>query len=67
MEIRCKSSKRFLMKINIEDFYSINKKSGYNITVPIEIEIPCSKCKMVEVYEIYPTHYIHKKSYKHNS
>lgn len=67
MEIRCKSSKRFLLKINIDEFYSIIKKNGYDVTIPLEIEVPCSKCKMIEVFDIYPTHYIHKKSYKHKS
>ena len=64
IEIRCKASKRFLLDINIEDYYNKLKKIGVDITLPLTIEIPCQKCKMVEVYEIYPTHYTHIKSYK---
>lgn len=64
MEIKCNATKRFLFKINIEDYYNNIKKIGVDITLPLTIEIPCQKCKMVEVYEIYPTHYTHIKSYK---
>lgn len=64
MEIKCNATKRFLFKINIEDYYNNIKKIGVDITLPLTIEIPCQKCKMVEVYEIYPTHYNHIKSYK---
>ena len=64
MEIKCNATKRFLFKINIEDYYNNIKKIGVDITLPLTIEIPCQKCKMVEVYEIYPTHFTHIKSYK---
>lgn len=37
---------------------------GIEVETPLVIEYPCPKCKMIEVYEIYPTHYIHIKSYK---
>ncbi len=64
MEIRCKSSKRFLMNINIEDYYNKIKKLGLSMEAPLLIEFPCPKCKMIEVFEIYPTTYRHIKSYK---
>lgn len=64
MEIKCKVSKRFLFNIDIENYYERLKKMNVDITIPLTIEIPCQKCKMVEVYEIYPTHYNHIKSYK---
>lgn len=65
MEIRCKSSKRFLLNIDIEQYHSAIKKSGLDITIPLQIEVPCPKCRMVEVYEIYPSAYKHIKSYKY--
>ena len=40
---------------------------GIDITTPIKIKIPCQKCKMIEEYELYPSHYEHKKSYKRES
>lgn len=64
MKIKCKATKRFLFNIDIEQYYDKLKKIGVDTTLPIIIEIPCQKCKMVEVYEIYPTHYTHIKSYK---
>lgn len=64
MEIRCQATKRFLLNINIEEYYNNLKKMGIDITTPLTIEVPCGKCKMIEVYEIYPTRYIHTKSYK---
>lgn len=67
MELRCKASKRFLLEINIEEYYNNLKKMGIDITTPLRIKIPCQKCKMVEEYEIYPTHYNHIKSYKHSN
>ena len=66
IEIRCNASKRYLFNIKIEDYFVNLKKMGVDISTPITIEYPCSKCKMIEVYEIYPTHYIHTKSYKRN-
>lgn len=65
IEIRCKASKRFLMNINIEEYYNSLKKMGIDTTMPLTIEIPCPKCKMIEVFEIYPTTYKHIKSYKY--
>ena len=64
MEIKCKASKRYLLNVNIESYYDSLKKIGVDITVPLTIEIPCRKCKMIEVYEIYPNNYVHTKSYK---
>lgn len=65
MEIKCKASKRFLMKIETEEFYkTISSLLNTNIEIPLTIEIPCRNCRMIEVYEIYKDHYIHKKSYK---
>ena len=64
MEIKCRSSKTFLCDIDIESYYDNLKKMGIDITTPITIKFACRKCKMVEEYEIYPTHYIHTKSYK---
>ena len=64
IELRCKASKRFLLEINIEEYYNNLKKMGIDITTPLKIKIPCQRCKMIEVYEIYPTHYTHIRSYK---
>lgn len=64
MQIRCKASKRFLFEINIEEYYNNLRKIGIDITIPLIVNIPCGKCKMIEKYEIYPTHYTHRKSYK---
>ena len=64
MQIKCQATKRFLFKIDIETYYNNLKKMGVDITLPLVIEIPCQRCKMIEVYEIYPTHYVHIKSYK---
>lgn len=66
MEIKCRASRRFLFKIDIEKYHESLKKLGVDITIPLTIEYPCQKCKMIEVYEIYPTHYEHIKSYKYN-
>ena len=35
----------------IAHYYDSLKKIGVDITVPLTIEIPCPKCKMIEVYE----------------
>ena len=38
MEIRCKSSKRFLGKIDTESFFdNIRNMTGINVEVPLEI------------------------------
>ena len=64
MVIKCKGSNRFHLKINIEEYYENIKKMGLDITFPLILEIPCRKCGMMEVYEVFPTHYEHVKSYK---
>ena len=64
MQIKCQATKRFLFKIDIENYYNNLKRMGIDITLPLVIEIPCQRCKMIEVYEIYPTHYTHIRSYK---
>ena len=64
MEIRCKSSKRFLMKINIEEYLNNIRKLGVSLELPLVIEIPCRTCRAIEVYEIYETHYKYIRSYK---
>lgn len=66
MIIKCKATKRFLGNIQIEEYYNTMKKYGLKITVPIIIELPCPRCKMIEVYKIYPNTYEHIKSYKNN-
>ena len=63
MVIKCKSSRRFLFKIDTDSFYN-TIDSLLKTKVPLIVEVPCKKCGMVEVYEIYRDHYIHKKSYK---
>lgn len=65
MEIKCKVSRRFLLKIDTDKFYkTIDDLLKTKVEVPITIEIPCKKCGMIEVYDIYKSHYVHKKSYK---
>lgn len=65
MEIYCKATKRFLMTVEIEKYnQSIKQFTGANVSVPMTVEIPCRTCKMIEVYQVFPTHYIHVKSYK---
>ena len=65
MEIRCRSSNRFLMNINIEEYHNSLKKMKVDISLPLKIEIPCPKCRLIEVYEIYPNTYKHIKSYRY--
>ena len=67
MKIRCEATKRFLCKINIEEYYENIKKLGIDITIPLKLEIPCQRCKMVEVYEVYPNKVIHIESYKNRT
>lgn len=65
MEIRCKSSKRFLGKIDTKSFFdNIRNMTGINVEVPLNVELICKKCGMVEVYEVYRDKYRHIKSYK---
>ena len=65
MEIYCKATKRFLLNVEIEKYnQSISQYTGTTILLPMIVEIPCRTCKMIEVYEVYPTHYKHIQSYK---
>lgn len=64
MELRCKSTKRFLMKIDVESYIEAIRKSGLSLEIPLLIEIPCRSCRTIEVYEVYKDHYRYIKSYK---
>ena len=64
MELRSKSTKRFLMKIDIESYIEAIRKSGLSLEIPLLIEIPCRSCRAIEVYEVYKDHYRYIKSYK---
>ena len=65
MEIKCKASRRFLLKIDTDKFYkTIDDLLKTKVEVPITIEIPCKKCGMIEVYDIDKSHYVHKTNYK---
>ena len=66
MEVRCKSTKRFLLKIDIEAYFEAIRKSGLSLEIPLLIEIPCRSCRAIEVYEIFKDHYRYIKSYKKN-
>lgn len=65
MEIRCKITKRFLMNINVEDYFNDIKRMGLEISTPLIVEIPCPKCRMIEVYAIYPKNYVLLRTYKY--
>lgn len=65
MVIRCKSSNRFLGKVDTEKFFNdLYNMTGIKIQVPIKVEFTCRKCGMNEIYEVYKDKYIHIKSYK---
>lgn len=64
MEIRCKSTKRFLCKIDIENYLKDLEKLGIIVSIPLIIEIPCRACRTIEVYEIYKNRYKYIRSYK---
>ena len=53
MIIKCHASKRFLAKINIEEYIQELEKIGVSQQTPIVIEIPCRTCRLNEQYEIY--------------
>lgn len=53
MEIKCPRTKRFHFEINIEEYINDLEKLGIEQQTPIRVKIPCSKCKMLETYEIY--------------
>ena len=58
MIIKCKKTKRFLCKVNIEEYLENLKAMGISQEIPLKISIPCRECKQVEVYSIYENHYI---------
>jgi phage FluMu protein Com len=62
MEIKCPRTKRFHFKINIEEYISDLEKLGIEQQTPIIVTIPCSKCKMIETYEIYKDRVLIKSS-----
>lgn len=65
MIIRCKSSKRFLGKIDTESFFdNLKNVTGINIEVPLRVELICKKCGMIEVFDVYRNKYNHLSSYK---
>jgi hypothetical protein len=64
MEIRCHASKRFLLKINLEEYLEDLKRFGISQQTPLEIEVPCKTCKTIEVYELYRNNIKFIKSYK---
>ena len=63
MRITCKSTKRYLCNIKIEEYNNELKKMGIEATIPLEIELYCPRCKKTEVYLIYPNTYTFKESY----
>lgn len=65
MIIRCKSSKRFLGKVDTEIFFdNLKNITGINVEVPLKVELICRKCGMIEVFDVYRNKYNHLKSYK---
>lgn len=65
MQIRCKSSNRFLANIDTKSFFEdIKKMTGINIEVPLKVKFACRHCRMIEVYDIYKDKYIHLASFK---
>ena len=45
MDIKCKSSKRFLFKIDTDNFYdTIENLLKTKVDIPLVIEVPCKKC-----------------------
>ena len=64
MRIRCKKSGRFLCEINIEQYLANLEELGISQQLPLEITIPCRKCKEIETYEIYSTRYAFKNKEK---
>lgn len=64
MILKCHASKRFLAKINIEEYIEELEKIGVSQQTPIIIEIPCRTCKQNEIYEIYKDKQVYRGSYK---
>ena len=53
MEVKCPRTKKFHFSINIEEYIHDIEALGIEQQTPIKVKIPCSKCKMIETYEIY--------------
>lgn len=53
MEVRCPRTKKFHFNINIEEYITDLEKLDIEQQTPIRVRIPCSKCKMIEEFEIY--------------
>lgn len=64
MIVRCHASKGFLFKVNIEEYIGSLEKLGISQQTPIIVEIPCKRCKAIEVYEIYKDRAVYRRSYK---
>lgn len=58
MIIKCKKTKRFLCKIDIESYLLELEKLGIEQNIPLKIVVPCRNCKESEIYEVYRHHYI---------
>lgn len=58
MIIRCKKTRRFLCKINIEEYLKNLENMGISQELPLKLVIPCKNCKSNEIYHIYKEHYI---------
>ena len=58
MIIKCKKTKRFLCKVNIETYLENLRSLGISQEIPLRISVPCRDCKKIEVYDIYSGHYI---------
>lgn len=60
MVIRCKKTKCFLCKVNIEDYLQNLRSHGISQEIPLRIVVKCRECKKIEVYDVYETHYVFK-------
>ena len=61
MEIRCPVTKKFHLEVNTEEYLGDLEKLGIEQQTPLIIRIPCSKCKIIEQFEIYRDRTIIKK------
>ena len=52
MRITCKSTKRYLCNIKIEEYNNELKKMGIAATMRLAIELYCPGCKKKQVYLI---------------
>lgn len=60
MEIRCPRTKKFHFNINIEEYINDLEVLGIEQQTPLLIRVPCSKCKMIETFELYKDRYYTK-------